>query len=49
LRALGISVLAVKQGERLIVSPAVLHASQKGDVLVVVGSSQYIEQCFVLD
>jgi molybdopterin-guanine dinucleotide biosynthesis protein A len=42
-------MLAVWHGKRLITSPAARLASQKDDVLVVAGSSQYIEQCFVLD
>jgi K+/H+ antiporter YhaU regulatory subunit KhtT len=41
-------MLAVWHGKRLIMSPAAQFASQKDDVLVVVGTSQYIEQCFVL-
>lgn len=49
LRNLGISVLAVKRGDRLIVSPAVEFALQKDDVLVVVGTSQNIERCSELD
>jgi trk system potassium uptake protein TrkA len=49
LRSLGISVLAVKRGERLIVSPAAEFAPQKDDVLVVVGTSQNIERCSELD
>lgn len=49
LRNLGISVLAVKRGERLIVSPAAEFALQQDDVLVVVGTSQNIERCSELD
>jgi trk system potassium uptake protein TrkA len=49
LRTLGISVLAVKRGDRLIVSPAAEFAPQKDDVLVVVGQSQNIERCSELD
>jgi trk system potassium uptake protein TrkA len=49
MRNLGISVLAVKRGERLIVSPAAEFAPQKDDVLVVVGTSHNIERCSELD
>jgi trk system potassium uptake protein TrkA len=49
LRSLGISVLAIKRGDRLIVSPAAEFAPQKDDVLVVVGTSQNIERCSELD
>jgi trk system potassium uptake protein TrkA len=45
LRTLGITVLAVKRGERLIVSPAQDFALESGDVLVVVGTSSAIERC----
>lgn len=46
---LGISVLAVKRDDRLIVSPTAEFAVQKNDVLVVVGTSQNIERCSELD
>lgn len=49
LHKLGISVLAVKRGDRLIVSPAAEFAPHKDDVLVVVGASQNIERCSELD
>lgn len=49
LRGLGISVLAVKRGDRLIVSPAAEFAPQQDDVLVIVGISQNIERCSELE
>jgi trk system potassium uptake protein TrkA len=42
---LGVTVLAVKRSDRLIVSPAPDFVLRTGDVLVVVGTSQSIERC----
>lgn len=45
MQRLGITVLAIKRGDRLIVSPAQDFVIDSGDVLVVVGTSANIERC----
>lgn len=49
LRGLGMSVLVVKRGEQLIVSPAADFILQADDVLVVVGTPEGIQRCTELE